>query len=81
MEVSAQLHAPPILSPGERARVALWIGGWVGLRAGLDDVDKRKLFPLPGIGPRPLSPQSRRYTDSAMSTPLFNIQNVKCISL
>jgi hypothetical protein len=27
----------------ERAPVTHWIGGWVGPRAGLDDVEKRKL--------------------------------------
>jgi hypothetical protein len=31
-----------------------WIGGWVGPRAGLDDVEKRKLLTLPGLELRPL---------------------------
>jgi hypothetical protein len=26
-----------------------WIGGWVGLRTGLDDAEKRKIWPLPGL--------------------------------
>jgi hypothetical protein len=34
-----------------------WTGGWVGLRAGLDAVEKRKLA-VPGIKPRQSSPQS-----------------------
>jgi hypothetical protein len=30
------------------------IGGWVGLRAGVDDVEKRKFLTLLGLGLRPL---------------------------
>jgi hypothetical protein len=30
---------------GERTPGTLWIGGWVGPRAGLDDMEKRKLLP------------------------------------
>jgi hypothetical protein len=41
-------------TPKERAPVIHWIGGWVGQRAGLDDVDNRKLFTLPRLGFRPL---------------------------
>jgi hypothetical protein len=26
-----------------------WIGGWVGPRTGLDDVEGRKIFSLPGL--------------------------------
>jgi hypothetical protein len=26
-----------------------WIGGWVDLRAGLDDLEKRKFLTLPGL--------------------------------
>jgi hypothetical protein len=33
---------------GETAPGTHWIGGWVGRRAGLDDVEKRKFFTLPG---------------------------------
>jgi hypothetical protein len=36
------------------------IGGWEGPRAGLDDVEKRKLFTLLGLELRPLG---SRYTD------------------
>jgi hypothetical protein len=35
--------------PGEGAPNTHWIGGWVGPRAGLDDVEKRKFFILPGL--------------------------------
>jgi hypothetical protein len=30
------------------------IGGWVGPRTGMDDVEKRKILPLPGLAFRPL---------------------------
>jgi hypothetical protein len=36
MEVSGQLHAPAALSPGKEPQVQIWMGGWVGHRAGLD---------------------------------------------
>jgi hypothetical protein len=52
MEESGQLHAqvalPPMKSPS-----AHWIGGRVGPRAGLDDVEKRKFLTLPGLKPQP----------------------------
>jgi hypothetical protein len=31
-------------TPGERAPGTHWIGGWVGPRFGLDDVERRKFF-------------------------------------
>jgi hypothetical protein len=43
MEVSGQLHAPAALLPMERAPGTNWIGGWVGPRAVLDEVVKRKI--------------------------------------
>jgi hypothetical protein len=45
----------------ERAPGTHWIRGWVGPRAGLDDVKKRKFLTLPGLELRPLC----RYTDYA----------------
>jgi hypothetical protein len=33
-----------LFSPGTH-----WIAGWVGPRAGLDDVEKRKFLTLPGL--------------------------------
>jgi hypothetical protein len=38
LEVSGQLHALAALPPGERAPGTHWIRGWVGPRAGLDDM-------------------------------------------
>jgi hypothetical protein len=45
---------PCRFTPRERARGIHWIGGWVGPRAGLDDVEKRKFLTLPGLEYRPL---------------------------
>jgi hypothetical protein len=54
------LASPPCLfNLGERAPVTLWIGGWMGPRAGLDDVEKRKFFILPGLELRPLDRAAR----------------------
>jgi hypothetical protein len=45
---------------GEIALGTHWIGGWVGPRAGLDAVEKRKILYYRGSNPaRP----ARRYTD------------------
>jgi hypothetical protein len=41
MEVNGQFH-PPVAFPGERFSGSHSIGGWVGPRAGLDAVAKRK---------------------------------------
>jgi hypothetical protein len=48
MEVSGQLHAPATSPPGESSPPTHWIRGWVGLRAGLDDVKKGDFLTLPG---------------------------------
>jgi hypothetical protein len=41
-------------TPGERAPGTHWTGGWVGSRAGLDDVENGKFLPLPGLEIQPL---------------------------
>jgi hypothetical protein len=41
---------PGRFTPGERTSGTHWIGGWVDLRAGLDDLTKRKFLTLPGLG-------------------------------
>jgi hypothetical protein len=53
-------------TPGEGAPGTHWIGGWVDLRAGLDDLEKRKFLTIPGLELRPLG----RYTDYAIPAPL-----------
>jgi hypothetical protein len=43
----------------ERAQGTHWIGGWVGLRAGMDDVEKRKFLTPPELDPQPLGRPAR----------------------
>jgi hypothetical protein len=54
MEVSGQLHVSAALS--------LWIGGWVGVRVGLNAVTKRKNL-NPWREPKPDSPTSSLVTN------------------
>jgi hypothetical protein len=44
MGVSGQSHAPVALYLREKDPGTHWIGSWVGLRAGLDIVARRKSF-------------------------------------
>jgi hypothetical protein len=57
--------SPGRFTTGERAPGTHWIGSLVDPRAGLDDLEKRKFFPLPGLEIRPLSlpAVASRYTD------------------
>jgi hypothetical protein len=48
------LSRPCRFTPGERTFGTHWIGGWVGPRAGLKDVEKRKFLTLPGLKLRAL---------------------------
>jgi hypothetical protein len=59
--VSGQLQDPAALTPGKEPPGTHWIGGWVGPRAGLDDLEKRKFLTLPGLELRPLGRQVRRH--------------------
>jgi hypothetical protein len=66
---------PSRFTPGERASGTHWIGGCVGPRAGLDDVEKKKFLTLLGLEPqllgRPVRSQSLyplRYPDSYTSS-------------
>jgi hypothetical protein len=43
--------SPPWKSPGPHC-----LGGWVGPRTGLDVMEKRNIFPLPGIQPQLSTP-------------------------
>jgi hypothetical protein len=59
---------PGLFTLGEKAPGTHWIGGWVGFRAGLDDVEKRKFLTLPGLELRPsvVQPVASHYTDGAI---------------
>jgi hypothetical protein len=62
--------APRPLYPGERALGTHWIGGWMGPGSGLDDVERRKILPPPGLelrhisSARSKSPYQLRYPGS-----------------
>jgi hypothetical protein len=60
-------------TPGERAPGTHYIGGCVGPRAGLDDVEKKKFLALPGLEPHPsvVQPVTSRYTDYAIPAPFY----------
>jgi hypothetical protein len=66
MEVSGQLHAPAALLPRKEPPATHWIGGWVGPRAVLDVVVKRKI-PSPHRESNPrtpiVRPVAQRYTN------------------
>jgi hypothetical protein len=58
------------------------MGGWVGLRAGLDDMEKREILDLAGTrtpNPSVLQPVSSRYTDYTIPAPSIVLMIVKCI--
>jgi hypothetical protein len=63
MAVSGQRHAPAALYPWERTQGTHWIGGWVGLRAGLDTEAKRKSFAPVGDRTPVVQSVVRHYTD------------------
>jgi hypothetical protein len=70
MEVRGQLHPPAASPPGKEPLVPHWIGDWVGPRAVLDAVVKRK---IPNSrresNPRTpiVQPVTQRYTDWAIT--------------
>jgi hypothetical protein len=76
MEVSGQLHAPvALLTSKKRALNIHWLGGWVGPRAILDAMVKRKITsPRRKSNPRTpiVQPVAERYTD------LYNIKSCSC---
>jgi hypothetical protein len=75
------------VTPQERAAGTHWIGGWVNLRAGLDDMEKEKFLALPGLELRSLGYRARshrlRYPSSyrlllflLLSSLLYNLKNL-----
>jgi hypothetical protein len=66
MEVSGQCHALAALYPWERTPVTHWIGGWLGLRAGLDTEATGKILFLywgSNLDHLVVQPVARQYTD------------------
>jgi len=68
MEVSCWIHALADLPPGKNPSTQ-WIGGWVGLRTGLDAVAKRKNRVIAPAEPRSPSSWAIHYTDWATPAP------------
>jgi hypothetical protein len=70
MEAGCQLHAAAALQAVERTTGTHWIGGWVGTRAVLDAVVKRKI-PSSRRESNPRAPivqhVAQRYTDWAIT--------------
>ena len=68
-EVSVQLHTPAVFPPWKSPSTH-WIGGWVGPRASLDILKKRKVFcSCQDWNPRPSSPQRRCYANYTTLAP------------
>jgi hypothetical protein len=61
-------------TPGECAPGTHWIGGWVDLRAGLHDVEKKKLLTLPGLKLRLLGHPVRSQSLYRLSYPGSSLQ-------
>jgi hypothetical protein len=57
---------PGRFTPGDGAPGTHWLGGYVGPRADLDDVEKRKFLTLLGLDLRRLDRSASRYTDYAI---------------
>jgi hypothetical protein len=67
--MSCQLHAPASLPPGKQPPGTHWIGGWVGLRVGLEDMEKRKFLTIPGVELQPLGRPARSQSLYRLSYP------------
>jgi hypothetical protein len=63
---------PGRFTPRERAPGTHWIGGWVGPRAGLDDVDKRNFLTLLGLELRPIGRPSRSQSPYRLRYPGYH---------
>jgi hypothetical protein len=55
--------------PGRFTTGIHWIGGWVGSRAGLDDLEKKKFLSPPGFELRPLGRPARSQSLYRLSYP------------
>jgi hypothetical protein len=63
---------PGRFTPEEKAPSTYWIGGWVGPRAGMDDLEKRKFLTVPGLEIRNLvRPARLSYPGSHMVLVVF----------
>jgi hypothetical protein len=75
---------PGRFTSGEITFGTHWIGGWVGPRAGLDDVEKRKFLTLPGRELRPLGCSARSQSLYRLNYPgsfRYTYEHFVCISV
>jgi hypothetical protein len=72
-ELSASRPGRGRITIGEKATGTHLIRGWVGPRAGLGDVEKRKFMTLPGLELRPLGRPARSQSVSRVRTELVHI--------
>jgi hypothetical protein len=61
---------PQSLYPQGKSPSAHWIGGWVGPRTGLNNMEKRKILPLPGFK---LPPVASCYTNCTIPVHNYKI--------
>jgi hypothetical protein len=71
---------PGRFTSGERGPGTHWIGSWVGLRASLDDVEKRKFLTLPALEPRPLSLPARSQSLYQLRYPASHFSLCACMN-
>jgi hypothetical protein len=70
LEEGGQFHASGALLP--RKELPVPIGGWVVLRTGEDDVERRRILLLPGLELRPLGRLARTTVAiPTVLTPMF----------
>jgi hypothetical protein len=69
--VSGQLHAPAALPPGKITPGIHRTGGWVGPKAGLDEVEERKFLKLPVLELRPLGRLARSQSLYRLRSPVY----------
>jgi hypothetical protein len=70
--MSGQLHALTSLAPWKDLLPNIhWIGGWVGPRTSMDDVERRKILPMPGLELGHLGRSARKPV--AIPTTLFQL--------
>jgi hypothetical protein len=62
----------------EKAPGTHWIGGWVDLRAGLDDLDPTWPYRDSNSDPSVVQPVASRYTDYAIPAPIHKTLLHKC---
>jgi hypothetical protein len=63
-------------TPWERAPGTHWIGGWVGPRTGVDEMERRKILPLLGLALQPLGHPARSQSLYWLHSPGSQLANV-----